>query len=79
MHACSHNYNIVSRVDHLGSDLAKLLIMMVHGNIWGIGIVLYVPWDTENHSKKRLKAWIDHTELKHDMFTLILCIVLTKL
>jgi hypothetical protein len=45
--------------------------MMVCENIWGIGIVLQVHWDSVNYTKKGLKAWIDHMRLNYDMILLL--------
>jgi hypothetical protein len=54
-----HIYNIVSGVDHPGSDSVGLLTMMIRGNIRGTSIVAQVPCDSVNPAKK-LISQIDH-------------------
>jgi hypothetical protein len=43
-------------------NLVGPLSKTVYENIWGIGIVLHVFWDSASPTKNRLKAWIDHID-----------------
>jgi hypothetical protein len=56
MYGWGHNYDIVSDVDHLGLDSVGPLKIMIHSNIQGISIVLLVPQNNTNPTKKGVKG-----------------------
>jgi hypothetical protein len=58
-----HNYDIISGMDHLGSDSIGRLMMMVHGNIYGTGIILQVTRDITNPAENGLISWVDHIDV----------------
>jgi hypothetical protein len=51
MYEWGHSYDIVSGVDHPGSNSVGLLTMTAHCNIRGINVVLQVPHDSPNPMK----------------------------
>jgi hypothetical protein len=47
-----YRMDIISGVGHPRSDsVVPLMLCMVTYNIWGIGVVLLVPWDSANSTR----------------------------
>lgn len=65
----SHNDRIVNSVDR-----SRFIFDWTTNDdsMWqhrSTDVVLYVPHDNTNHTKKELRAWLDHMEYNYDIFT----------